>query len=110
LGGALLFTTYIPSIDPCVIEGNSFLYAEYYTTGTPYFKPILGTIIHPTNVEMVSWISLGSGLASTPNVHVGGESGSRAFVQDSAGKIHVIDISNPLPTTSGLRSWLLMEE
>jgi type IV pilus assembly protein PilY1 len=113
LGGALLFTTYIPSDNVCTFEGSSLLYAEYYTTGTPYFKPIIGkNLLAPTVDEKnanLSFLSLGIGLATTPNVHVQ-EDGSRAFVQDSSGKIHVIDIVNPLPTKSGVRSWLLNED
>jgi type IV pilus assembly protein PilY1 len=110
LGGSLLFTTYEPSTDVCAYEGTSNLYAVYYRTGTAYYKPMLGRIIISLgHDEMVRNISLGVGLAATPNIHVGGEEGSRAYIQTSTGEIKVIDVENAFQVGSGVRSWKLFE-
>ncbi len=111
LGGALAFTTFIPSDDVCVAEGESFLWAQYYKTGTAYFNGILGTgstsiLFNNTNIFLSTRkISLGQGLATSPNLHVGSEDGSKAFVQTSTGAIKVIDLQNPHDPKSGMRSW-----
>lgn len=50
-------------------------------------------------------ISLGEGLATSPNIHVGSENGSTVFVQTSTGDIIRIEEDNPLATKSGKTSW-----
>jgi Tfp pilus tip-associated adhesin PilY1 len=111
LGSTLTFTTYIPPTDVCEFDGESILYAVFYTTGTAYFNPMIGTIWNSTEGKFESRreMSLGYGLASTPNVHVGGKTGSTVFVQDSTGQIHTIDELNATPSKSGMRAWKLNE-
>ena len=108
LGSTLIFTTYIPPTDVCDFDGESFLYALYYTTGTAYYRSIIG--LNPDSPTMATHISLGKGLAATPNIHIGGEQGSKAFIQTSTGEIKVVDISNATATRSGVRSWRLFEQ
>ena len=108
LGSTLTFTTYVPSTDICSFEGQSYLYALYYTTGTSYFKNILTNQLVGSKLS-ISNISLGLGLAATPNLHVGGEAGSEVFVQDSTGEIKTINQQNATPAKSGLESWRLIE-
>ncbi len=107
LGGALTFTTFIPSPDVCEAGGNSWLWALNYTTGTAYFNPILGSTSTLIVDERQSTrkISLGKGLATSPNIHVGGEDGTKAFVQTSTGAIEVITQKTPTEVKSGIRSW-----
>ena len=109
LGGALTFTTFIPSADVCVAGGTSWLWAEYYKTGTAYFDAILGTDTITYSGELLGKsrrrISLGQGLATSPNLHVGSEAGSRAFVQTSTGAIEIITQKTPFDVKSGMRSW-----
>jgi len=110
LGGALTFTTFIPSDDLCVAGGNSYLWAEYYKTGTAFYGGILGTTSHVTfNGDTLDLskrkIDLGEGLATSPNLHVGSEDGSKAYVQTSTGAIEVIDQDNPHEVKSGMRTW-----
>jgi type IV pilus assembly protein PilY1 len=50
-------------------------------------------------------LSLGKGLTLTPNIHVGREEGSKAFIQTSTGAIEVIQQLNPGETKSGKASW-----
>ncbi len=114
LGELLTFTTYVPSDDICSFEGESYLYGLYYKTGTAFYKSVIGTIHHDINtdekvdkgeLEIKKKISLGQGLAVTPNIHVGKGEGSKAFVQTSTGAIEVIEQINPGATKSGVISW-----
>ena len=101
LGGAVLFTSYVPSNDVCSFEGNSSLWALYYKTGTAYYKPILGAIGDILNKS----VNLGKGMALTPNLHVGEKGGSTAFIQSSTGAIETIEVVNPISVKSGALFW-----
>ncbi len=115
LGGLTTFTTYKPSKDdPCVPEGQSYLYALYYQTGTSWHESVFNEdvgLTTPTGEEetakVVNRLSIGQGLATTPNLHVGTGDGAKAFVQTTTGAI--IEIKEPeLPidnTTSRRTSW-----
>ena len=113
LGGLLTFTTYIPSTIVCGDEGLGYVWALYYETGTPYpywasmdFGPRSITEGGLTKPELNKTNSLGKGLATTPNIHTGRETGSKAYVQTSTGSIVVIQTSNPTETKSGKSYWL----
>jgi type IV pilus assembly protein PilY1 len=109
LGGTLAFTSYIPSNDICSAGGESFLWAVYYKTGTAYFDPIIGstsiTYLGDTKQLSTIKVSLGEGLATSPNIHVGSEDGSSAFVQTSTGVIEIVEQQNPEDIKSGIQSW-----
>lgn len=111
LGGILSFTTFIPSTDVCVAGGESYLWALYYQTGTAYYDSILGSITFDYNSKTLKMslprITLGEGLATSPNLHVGSKEGSTAFIQTSTGDIIRIEEKNPLDTKSGKASWKL---
>ncbi len=101
LGGITTFTSFKPDDDACAFEGESRLYALYYTTGTAYgLKPIIGygddtmTVGGDVLKEINRSISLGAGVAATPSLHVGEEEGVKAFVQSSTGEIEIIDEIN----------------
>lgn len=115
LGDLLTFTTYRPSPDICTFEGESWLYALYYKSGTPYYKPVIGFSHNDFNgngtldegeAQMKGKVYLGQGLAVTPNVHTGRQSGSTAFVQTSTGAVKTIEQLNPGMTKSGKASWM----
>ena len=115
LGELLSFTTYRPSPDICTFEGESWLYALFYKTGTPYFRPVIGFSHNDFNgdmnldqgeAQMKGKVFLGQGLAVTPNVHTGRQKGSTAFVQTSTGAVKTIEQLNPGMTKSGKASWL----
>ncbi len=109
LGGALSFTTFIPDSDLCAAGGSSALWGLYYKSGTAYYGAILGTETESSLERAVKKVSLGQGLATSPNVHVGRSSGSTIFSQSSTGEISRIEQENPLATKSGLRSWRVIE-
>lgn len=100
LGGATIFTTYLPSEDICSFEGTSNLWALYYKTGTAFFRPILGA----TDDTINTYAPLGKGMAITPNLHVG-ERGATTFVQSSTGAIVGVQSPTPLPVRSGVLFW-----
>jgi len=105
LGDIVTFTTYEPSPDLCTEEGDSYLWAPYYKTGTAYSRSIIG--LDPSSPTIVlRKISLGKGLSTTPNIHSGkGNEGTKAFVQTSTGAIIGIEQANPGVTRSGPISW-----
>jgi type IV pilus assembly protein PilY1 len=108
LGEILTFTTYTPDTDPCAFEGTSDLYALYYKTGTAFAESIIGFGSRDDgagNQEIAKQLSLGKGLTVTPNIHVGREAGSKAFIQTSTGAIEVVVQANPGETKSGKASW-----
>ena len=109
LGGLVTFTTYQPWDDVCLPEGMAFLYGSYYQTGTPWHSRVFAPSGIGVDVDgnVVDRLSIGRGLAMTPNLHVGKHAGSKAFVQTSTGAI--VEIPQPnLPignAKSGLKKW-----
>ena len=107
-GDILTFTTYQPSDSICSSAGYSYLYALYYKTGTAYFKPVIGSedsTTTPGDKIMTRKVSIGQGLALTPNIHVGYGNGTKAFIQKSTGEIIPIQQQNPGAVKSGVISW-----
>jgi type IV pilus assembly protein PilY1 len=92
LGGLLTFTTYQPFEDACLPEGLGFLYGVYFRTGTAWYQSVFGSDVDE-NEPVPDRIDLGRGLAITPNLHVGKQEGSKAFVQTSTGTI--VEIPQP---------------
>lgn len=111
IGGLLSFTTFTPTADICSAGGSSDLWALYYKTGTAYYSGVLGSTTQSVSgVEKEKAernISLGTGLATSPNIHVGREDGSTVLVQSSTGEITRIEEENPMSTKSGMQSWKL---
>jgi len=115
LGGLLTFTTYQPFEDICMAEGLSYLYAVYYTTGTAWMETVFEDEDETSEEEaaaVVDTIQIGRGLATTPNLHVGQQEGSTAFVQTSTGAI--VEIPQPnLPIKNqktGKISWIQLAD
>ncbi|MEK6197633.1 MAG: hypothetical protein N2B58_05605, partial [Desulfobacterales bacterium] len=95
LGGLTSYTTYRPYTDPCKEEGVGYLYGVYYLTGTAWTEDVFGAVdvnSDPRAVNPVR-VSLGKGLSTTPNIHVGSQKGGKAFIQTSVGKI--VEIPQP---------------
>jgi type IV pilus assembly protein PilY1 len=108
LGGLLTFTTYKPYDDVCLAEGFSYLHGVYFRTGTAWYQSVFGDNALDGNGNVKARLDLGRGLATTPDLHVGKEEGSKAFVQTSTGTI--VEIPQPnLPLKSvktGSTSWM----
>ncbi|MGD9105405.1 MAG: PilC/PilY family type IV pilus protein [Desulfobacterales bacterium] len=111
LGGLLTFTTYKPYDDVCLAEGLSYLYGVYFRTGTAWYESVFGDNVLDDNDNVIDRLDLGRGLATTPDLHVGKEEGSKAFVQTSTGTI--VEIPQPnLPLgniKTGRASWIEAE-
>jgi type IV pilus assembly protein PilY1 len=109
LGGLATYTSYRPFTDPCKDEGLGNLYGVYYLTGTAWVEDVFGIVDVNTQprTENPVKLSLGKGLSTTPNIHVGREEGGKAFIQTSVGKI--VEIPQPnLPSKdvkSGRIKW-----
>lgn len=93
-GGAVVFTSYTPSNDICIIDGTSNLWALYYKTGTAYYKPFLGTI---DQIEPPSKF-LGKGLASSPTLHLGANNKATLITQLSTGVTKTTEMNTPNPS------------
>ncbi|MFO7972865.1 MAG: hypothetical protein R6U40_14110, partial [Desulfobacterales bacterium] len=111
LGGLLTFTTYKPYDDVCLAEGLAYLYGVYFKTGTAWYESIFGDNALDGNDNVIDRLELGRGLATTPDLHVGKEEGSKAFVQTSTGTI--VEVAQPnLPIKNiktGRTSWIEAE-
>jgi hypothetical protein len=105
LGDIVTFTSYIPSNDPCLPEGDSYLWAPYFRTGTAYSRSVIGLKDRSGTQEVLRKTDLGKGLSTTPNIHTGEGDGSKAFVQSSTGAILSIEQTNPGVVKSGMKSW-----
>ena len=116
LGDIVTFSTFMPNNDLCAYEGRSYLYGVYYKTGTAYWEGVLKTAdndwtgIDPDTDKVVGRVDLGKGYSTTPNIHTGRETGSKAFVQTSTGAIIGIEQKNPGITKSGKVSWWGQED
>jgi type IV pilus assembly protein PilY1 len=111
LGGLLTFTSYKPYDDVCLAEGLAYLYGVYFRTGTAWYESVFGDNALDDNDNVIDRLELGRGLATTPDLHVGKEEGSKAFVQTSTGTI--VEIPQPnLPLgnmKTGRSSWIEAE-
>lgn len=118
LGDVLTFSSYMPAQDACEIEGSGNLYAVYFTTGTAFKQSVFGlgtstvtedrdgdgnaeTTVNNVNRKMY----IGRGMTLTPNLHVGRNEGSKAFLQTSTGGILGFEQDAPGATKSGVISW-----
>ncbi len=81
-GGAVLFTTFLPTGDICSYGGLGNLWALYYRTGTAYTQPFL--LPDTTEERHPEWISLGHGMPSEPSLYVSSDQ-TKVFIQAGGG-------------------------
>ncbi|HYA03976.1 MAG TPA: hypothetical protein VEI04_12780 [Syntrophobacteria bacterium] len=108
LGDILTFTTFVPDTTTCSDEGVSHLWAVYYETGSAFSSPVIGfgSNTFDGKMEIRKRTDLGKGLATSPNIHTGRETGSTAFIQTSTGAIVPTQETNPGATKSGKVYWI----
>ncbi len=113
VGGTLISTSFAPASAICSYGGTSYLYGLYYLTGTAYKKAIfdddsvsIGSGDDAGIANIVS-VSLGSGLASSPTVHIGRQDGNEVTVlyQKSTGEVGRLNVEPALQVRSGLKLW-----
>jgi type IV pilus assembly protein PilY1 len=107
LGGGVFFTSFNPNGAICDGgDGDSSLYALYYETGTPYYKPILGSEVYGATRKSIAKVDLDDGKGSAVGLHVGNNTSNvTAFIQQSAGEIETQEVDPPFDIRSGYVGW-----
>ena len=112
LGGIVFTTSFAPTDDPCGFGGDSYLYGQYYETGTAYYNPVFidqgtttVTIDGQQVVQVLDKSALGKGKASAMSAHVGMEEGAKGFIQRSTGAVAGVKLKPAFSVKSGMRSW-----
>jgi hypothetical protein len=107
----LSFSTYVPCSDMCGLEGRSNFYSVYYTTGSAYIEPVIGTENVGTydggqdRERVLRKKSLARGMAGSPNFHPTKGDGLKAVFQASTGNLLVIEAFLPGVTKSRAIYW-----
>lgn len=108
-GEIVTFTTFVPEDDICASDGESYLYALFYRTGTAYRQSVIGLDHRYTSSQgdplVLKRAFLGPGLTITPNIHVGRQRGTKAFTQLESGSIHSLEQAVPGAFKSGKTFW-----
>lgn len=118
IGSTVVFTSYVPSVDLCIVEGDSFLYALNFRTGTAEVFAPIGELSGFSGIAAEA-VVLGQGAASAPAVIVSTESEVRVDGTSGGGDVSVLaglttgTPSNtsfgPPPYESGRISWEQLE-
>ena len=107
LFSSILFTQYQPPGDSCRVDGNSYLTAVYFQTGTAFPSGLLGYQDLGEDVDYdlaVKSVGLGLGYASAPVIHHGARSNRTAVTQGAGGSISSQQL-NYYFESSGRTSW-----
>ena len=111
LGGIVFTPSFVPNDDVCAFGGDSYLYGQYYETGTSYWKAVFTAGTETVNIQgqdlqrVLEKIDLGAGKASAVGVHIGTEEGARGLIQQSTGTIISRSLNPAFNVKSGLKSW-----
>ncbi len=89
-GGAVLFTTFIPTGDICSYGGLGNLYAMFYRTGTPHPESYLGDTLGAHRL----FTGIGPGMPSEPALYVTADQ-TKVFIQTYGG---IVQQETGLPT------------
>jgi type IV pilus assembly protein PilY1 len=99
VAGVIFFPTFTPSDDFCASDGQSYLYALFYKTGTAAATPVIGTTVSGSNTNIKTKTSLGVGMASAGNADGGG---GTVFICQSSTGATCDDGTNPTRNGVGL--------
>jgi type IV pilus assembly protein PilY1 len=109
LGGIVFTPSFVPTANVCGFGGQSYLYGQYYETGTAYFKTGVNnytlTVGSTTITQRLDKTSIGSGMSSSMGVHVGQE-GAKGFIQTSSGEIVETGLKTQSPPSSRIIFWM----
>ncbi len=89
-GGAVLFTTFVPTGDICSYGGLGNLYAMFYRTGTAHPESYLGDTLGAHRI----FTSIGPGMPSEPALYVTADQ-TKVFIQTYGG---IVQQETGLPT------------
>ncbi len=108
--GFLLSTSYQPNSDICSPEGQSYLSALYYKTGTAFPDAGLGSPSTGSNPETEPKVNLGQGVASDLTIITDGRGNGKPTVSSNMSTGSVIGIKvKPPVAPSGRQSWTEIE-
>ncbi|MEJ5301508.1 MAG: hypothetical protein WHS38_11020 [Thermodesulforhabdaceae bacterium] len=109
-GGAVIATPFKPVDDICASGGSTYFLAVYYTTGTPYYQPIIkaegGTTGEIDNVAVVVEVELAKGAPPTKSSVVLRQQGDKvtAVTQVSGAPIST-EVTQPNPIKDKFIHW-----
>jgi Tfp pilus tip-associated adhesin PilY1/regulation of enolase protein 1 (concanavalin A-like superfamily) len=103
-GGLVIWTTYKPVTDICSSEGESFIYAVYYETGTAYEQEVFAQRPDSTG-KIAKRKKLGFGMPSAVGASVRDANSITAFSHSSTGTIMQVNIDTAKPVKSGFEGW-----
>ncbi len=107
LGGTLTYTSFIPEVADCSIEGDAYLYVLNALTGTAGEEPILSQDDAATNNEYV--VNIGGSPATSPSLHRGEgyttDNRTTAIIQTANGNIISVEQDNEDKVRDGEASW-----
>jgi len=109
MGGIVFTPSFVPNADACGFGGDSYLYGQYFETGTAYKNAIFAvgwTILDTATSKrkILDKTSLGKGMASSMGIHIGKE-GSKGFIQTSTGTIVETGLNTGASIKSGITWW-----
>lgn len=104
LGGLVVWATYIPNSDICTPEGDSYVYAVYYETGTAYKEYVFveEKMTQPETVGSVKY--LGKGAPSSLVGMITKKGTAKGLAQTSTGAIKEIEFETAMKT-HGFKGW-----
>ena len=116
IDGVLFNTAFTPSTDLCTAEGFSILLGLAFNTGTALPTPIFGKTCATAGLgtcpdsetESDPYVDLGTGLASTPSIHIGNQDipgKVTVITQKSTGEIETTDATTLGGIANGEISW-----
>jgi type IV pilus assembly protein PilY1 len=107
IGGLVLWATYIPGTDICSHEGESNVYAVYYSTGTSFtnyvFKEQQDQSDPSPTVARVK--KFGKGMPSSISAQITAGGTAKGFVQKSTGSILEVEGITPFTLKSAPMGW-----
>jgi type IV pilus assembly protein PilY1 len=93
LGGTIFFTTFTPTGDICVAAGTGLLYGVFYQTGGPFSGSAVGESVAGSNTLVNKTLSLGQGMPSQANIHIGAQgTGATGSINSGSGCVGSVTI------------------
>jgi type IV pilus assembly protein PilY1 len=93
LSGTIFFTTFTPAGDICVAAGSGLLYGVFFQTGGPFTGSAVGESVAGGNTLVNKSLSLGQGMWSQANIHIGAQgAGATGSINSGSGCVGSVTI------------------
>lgn len=113
IGGAVLATPFKPIDDPCSVGGDTRFIGVYYTTGTPYYQPIIrtegGTTGTLTALIIGPEVEIGKGPPPTKEsivVKQNPQTGAISAYTQASGGVIKVEVGQPNPPKEMFIHWI----